>query len=89
MAGERNDNRDAAGVEAGLRESLKRELEGEILGWYDLGVKLQLPNLPLSGPTKADLVVVRGDGAAANPLQITVTPPKGAAEAPAAPALPK
>ena len=30
MAGERNDNRDAAGVEAGLRESLKRELEGEI-----------------------------------------------------------
>ncbi len=30
MAGERNDNRDAAGTEAGVRDSLKRELEGEI-----------------------------------------------------------
>ncbi|MBN2474733.1 MAG: hypothetical protein JXB62_09000 [Pirellulales bacterium] len=51
------------------------ELEGEILGWYDLGVRLVLPNLPLAAPTEAELIVIRGDGAAANPLKITVTPP--------------
>jgi len=51
------------------------EMEGEILGWYELGVRLLLPNLPLAGPTPAELIVIRGDGAAANPLQITITPP--------------
>ena len=50
------------------------ETEAEILGWYDLGVQLALPNLPLAGPTQAELIVVRGDGAAANPLQITISP---------------
>jgi len=51
------------------------ELEGEILGWYDLGVRLTLPSLPLAAATEAELIVVRGDGAAANPLKITITPP--------------
>jgi len=51
------------------------EMEAEILGWYDLGVKLALPELVLAGPTRAELIVVRGDGAAANPLQITISPP--------------
>ncbi len=51
------------------------ELEGEILGWHDLGVRLTLPNLPLAADTQAELIVVRGDGAAANPLRITITPP--------------
>ncbi len=51
------------------------ELEAEILGWYDLGVRLALPMLPLAGPANAEVIVVRGDGAAANPLKITVTPP--------------
>ena len=51
------------------------ELEGEILGWYDLGVRATLPSVPLAADTEAELVVVRGDGAAANPLTITVTPP--------------
>jgi hypothetical protein len=51
------------------------EMECVVLGWYDLGVKLQLPALPLSGPTVAELIVVRGaDGAAANPLQLVVQP---------------
>ncbi len=52
------------------------EMEAEILGWYDLGVRLKLPELPLAGPTPAEVIVIRGDGAAANPLQITVSPPK-------------
>ncbi|MFC1597436.1 hypothetical protein ACFL5Q_05805 [Planctomycetota bacterium] len=52
------------------------EMEAEILGWYDLGVQVALPDLPLAGPTQAELIVVRGDGAAANPLQITISPPE-------------
>ena len=56
------------------------EMEAEILGWCDLGVRLALPGLPLAGPTQADLIVIRGDGAAANPLQITITPPEDDAQ---------
>jgi len=56
------------------------EMEAEILGWYDLGVRLILPGLPLAGSTTAELIVVRGDGVAANPLSITVTPPARAPE---------
>jgi hypothetical protein len=52
------------------------ELETEVLGWYDLGVRLKMPDLPLAEATVGDLVIVRGDGAAANPLPITVTPPQ-------------
>ena len=62
------------------------ELEPEILGWYDLGVRLALPDLPLAGPTKAELIVVRGDGAAANPVEFAVTPAAEHAEAVLVPA---
>jgi len=55
------------------------ELEGEILGWYDLGVRATLPNLPLAAPTAAELIVIRGDGVAANPVKITISPVKGPA----------
>jgi hypothetical protein len=51
-----------------------QELDGEILGWYDLGVQWTLPKLAINGPTEADVVVVRGDGAAANPMKITINP---------------
>jgi hypothetical protein len=50
------------------------EMEAEVLGWCDLGVRLALPDLPLAAPTEAELIVIRGDGAAANPLQITISP---------------
>jgi hypothetical protein len=52
------------------------EMEAEVLGWYDLGVRLKMPDLPLAEVTKADLVVIRGDGAAANPVAISVNPPQ-------------
>jgi hypothetical protein len=52
------------------------EMDAQIVGWYDLGVRLTVPQLPLAGPTEAELIVVRGDGAAANPLKLTVTPPQ-------------
>ncbi|MCX7427450.1 MAG: hypothetical protein NTW96_17695 [Planctomycetia bacterium] len=62
------------------------ELEAEILGWYDLGVRLKAPNLPLAGPAESQLIVVRADGAATNPLSITVMP--AALAQPPAPAVP-
>jgi hypothetical protein len=46
----------------------------EILGWYDLGVRVRLPELPAVDLTEADLVIIRGDGAAANPLDLQVAP---------------
>jgi hypothetical protein len=51
-----------------------KELQGEILGWYDLGVRWTLPKLAMAGPTDIEVIVIRGDGAAANPLRLTVNP---------------
>jgi hypothetical protein len=51
-----------------------QELDGEILGWYDLGVQWNLPKLAVTGPVEANVVVIRGDGAAANPMKITIKP---------------
>jgi hypothetical protein len=64
------------------------EMEAEILGWYDLGVRMKMPELPLAGATQAELIVIRGDGAAANPLAITVNPPQRPGPEMNAPALP-
>lgn len=50
------------------------EWEAEIQGWYDLGVRIKVPNLPLTDVTEAELVVVRGDSAAANPLKLSLAP---------------
>jgi hypothetical protein len=63
-------------------------MEAEILGWYDLGVRMKMPELPLAGATQAELIVIRGDGAAANPLAITVNPPQRPGPEMNAPALP-
>lgn len=50
------------------------EMEAEILGWYDLGVRVTVPRLPLAGPTEAELIVIRRDGIATNPLTVTMNP---------------
>jgi hypothetical protein len=50
------------------------ELQAQIHGWYDLGIHFQLPDLPLVTEAQAELIVVRGDGAASNPLPIKLTP---------------
>ena len=50
------------------------ELDAEIQGWYDLGVRVKIPALPLAAATEAELVVVRGDGTATNPVKITIAP---------------
>lgn len=51
------------------------EMEAEILGWMDHGLRIALPEVPVAGATEAQLIAVRGDGIAANPVAITVTPP--------------
>lgn len=51
------------------------ELQGQIEGWYDLGVRMKLPALALAAPTEAEVIIVRGDTAASNPLTIQLTVP--------------
>jgi hypothetical protein len=51
-----------------------RELQAEVLGWYDLGVRITVPQLGLSESTPAEVIVVRGDGAATNPVKVTLLP---------------
>jgi hypothetical protein len=58
-----------------------KELEAEISGWYDLGAKIILPKFAINAPAEADVVVIRGDGAAASPVKVTLLP--GEEEGPA------
>ncbi|MBN2217486.1 MAG: hypothetical protein JW719_08925, partial [Pirellulales bacterium] len=50
------------------------EMDAEIIGWYDLGVSLKAPALPLAAPTEAELIVLRRDGVATNPVAVTIKP---------------
>jgi hypothetical protein len=50
------------------------ELEAKIHGWYDLGVQIELPKLALADAAQAEIVVLRADGAAANPVTIAMLP---------------
>ena len=51
-----------------------REYDGEVLGWYDLGAKVKMPNFAIQAVSVANIVLIRGDGAAANPIRITLVP---------------
>jgi hypothetical protein len=48
------------------------EIDAEIVGWYDLGVRFVVP--AAAAGAKAEVIVVREDGTAANPLRIAVLP---------------
>ena len=50
------------------------EWEAEIEGWTDLGVRVKLPALPIADDTPAEIVLIRGDDAATNPLSVTMIP---------------
>lgn len=56
-----------------------QELQAEIVGWYDLGVQIRVSGLSVGTP--AELVVVRGDQAASNPLSTTVGGSRDTAQA--------
>lgn len=48
-----------------------KQYPAEIYGWYDLGVRFQVPNIDMSqGDDTAEILVVRGDGAASNPIEV-------------------
>lgn len=49
-----------------------QEYPAEIHGWYDLGVNFQMPNLPMQGVQTAQVLVIRGDGAASNPVTMEI-----------------
>jgi hypothetical protein len=49
-----------------------REIDAQILGWYDLGVRFAVP--AEAAGAKAQVVVVREDGAASNPLKLAILP---------------
>lgn len=53
----------------------------EILGWYDLGVQMRVPEVAAEGLANGDLVIIRGDGAAANPLTLQIAGAKVAGRA--------
>jgi len=48
--------------------------QAEIEGWYDLGVRVKLPALPVAQPMPVKVIVVRRDGATAQPLDLTLSP---------------
>ena len=52
------------------------ELEGEVQGWFDLGVLVKMPALPIAKETSIEVVVVREDGVATNALPLTLAPGK-------------
>jgi len=51
-----------------------KETDLEILGWSDLGVQLRVPKLPQAAATEAEIIIIRSDRTAANPVKITITP---------------
>lgn len=51
-----------------------QQQSAEIRGWYDLGVQFTVPNLNVASAADAQIIVIRGDGAASNPVPLNVAP---------------
>ena len=51
-----------------------QQTEAVIEGWYDLGVRFTVPNYTLTGAVDAEILVIRGDDAASNPLTVQLAP---------------
>lgn len=64
------------------------DMEAEVIGWSEMGLRVRLPALPLASPTDAQLIVVRADGVATPPLAMQVVPAQAAMAEPIAPAGP-
>jgi len=59
--------------------------QAEVYGWYDLGVYFKVPSMNAGGAIDAEVLVVRGDGAASNPVTLTIAPQQQLTEAPLPP----
>jgi hypothetical protein len=46
----------------------------EISGWYDLGVQIIVPKLDVNDAEHAQILIIRGDGAASNPVALDIAP---------------
>jgi hypothetical protein len=57
-----------------------------VRGWYDLGIQIIVPDLDLREAADAQVLVVRGDGAASNPVPLTIAPETEIGMLPPAPA---
>ena len=51
-----------------------QQIQAEIQGWYDLGVRFIVPNMVLSAPIDSEVLIVRGDRAVSNPLTVRLAP---------------
>jgi len=51
-----------------------QQQSAEIRGWYDLGVQFTVPNLNIASASDAQIIVIRGDGAASNPVPLNIAP---------------
>lgn len=56
-----------------------------VRGWYDLGVQIIVPELELRQLAEAQVLVIRGDGAASNPVALDIAPEDSIALLSAAP----
>jgi hypothetical protein len=48
--------------------------QAEVHGWYDLGVSFKMPSFDLSQSAEAQIIVVRGDSAVSNPVELDIAP---------------
>jgi len=62
------------------------QVPAPITGWFELGVQFKMPDLKMRSPTDAHVMIVRGDGAASNPVDLQVAPEAMLGELPEAPA---
>lgn len=51
-----------------------KEHPAEVRGWYDLGIQITVPEIDVQSAEKAEVLVVRGDGAASNPVPLDIAP---------------
>lgn len=57
-----------------------QQVQAEIHGWYDLGIRFAVPNFELTQPVDVEVLVVRGDSAVSNPLTVRLAPKEMLAE---------
>lgn len=65
-----------------------KEWPTEIYGWYDLGVRFKVPEVTALTARQMEVIIIRGDGAAANPVEVELKEPSPALAVPPLPVIP-
>jgi hypothetical protein len=50
------------------------EMPAEVLGWSEMGIQIRLPSVPMVNPVDAQIIAIRADGKAIQPLALKVIP---------------